>query len=57
MVEPTEIGAQGPGDEDIFPGAVVIASEALTESGKWQAVPEHSVTTISDNKTPDCISL
>lgn len=44
-------------DEDIFPGAIIIASEALTESGKWQAVPEHSVTTISDNKTPDFISL
>jgi len=44
-------------DEDLFPGAIIIASEALTESGKWQVVPEHSVTTISDNKTPDFISL
>jgi len=44
-------------DEDMFPGAVVIASEALTKSGKWQTIPEHSYTTISDNKTPDFIPL
>lgn len=32
--------------EDEFPEAIVIASEALTESGQWQTVPEHSYITI-----------
>ena len=44
-------------EENEFPDAILIASEALTESGKWQAVPEHSYCTISDNTSPDFISL
>lgn len=49
-------------DEDDFPEAIVIASEALTESGKWQTVPEHSYSTIAHslinkNTFPDFISL
>lgn len=44
-------------DEDDFPEAIIIASEALTDSGKWQPVPEHSYCTISDNTTPNFISL
>ncbi len=49
-------------DENDFPEAIVIASEALTESGKWQTVPEHSYITIAHslinkNTFPDFISL
>ena len=44
-------------EENDFPGSILIASEALTESGKWQAVPEHSYGTISDNSPPIFISL
>jgi len=44
-------------EENEFPDAILIASEALTESGKWQAVPEHSYCTISDNTPPNFISL
>jgi len=44
-------------DENEFPGSILIASEALTESGKWQAIPEHSYCTISDNTPPNFISL
>ena len=44
-------------DEDDFPEAIIISSEALTDSGKWQAVPEHSYCTISDNTTPNFNSL
>ena len=43
--------------ENDFPDSVWIASEVLTESGKWQAFPEHSYCTISDNSAPDFISL
>jgi len=39
--------------ENEFPDSILIASEALTESGKWQAVPEHSYCIISDNSAPD----
>lgn len=44
-------------DEDDFPEAIIIASESLTDSGKWHAVPEHSYCKISDNTTPNFISL
>ena len=44
-------------EENEFPDAILIASEALTKSGKWQAVPEHSYCTISDNTPPNFISL
>jgi len=44
-------------DENEFPDSVLIASEALTESGKWQTFPEHSYCTISDNSAPDFSSL
>ena len=43
--------------ENEFPNSVLIASEALTESGKWQTFPEHSYCTISDNSAPDFSSL
>jgi glutamine amidotransferase len=43
--------------ENEFPDSVLIASEALTESGKWQTFPEHSYCTISDNFAPDFSSL
>jgi glutamine amidotransferase len=43
--------------ENEFPDSVLIASEALTESGKWQTFPEHSYCTISDNSAPDFSSL
>jgi len=44
-------------EENEFPDAILIASEALTKSGKWQAVPEHSYCTISDITPPNFISL
>ena len=44
-------------EENDFPGSILIASEALTESRKWQAIPEHSYCTISDNSPPNFISL
>ncbi|MCK5669462.1 MAG: ergothioneine biosynthesis protein EgtC [Gammaproteobacteria bacterium] len=44
-------------EENDFPDSILIASEALTESGKWQAVPEHRGCTISDNTPPNFISL
>ncbi len=40
-------------EENEFPDSILVASEALTESGKWQAIPEHSYCTISDNTSPD----
>jgi glutamine amidotransferase len=43
--------------ENEFPDSVLIASEALTESGKWQTFPEHSYCTISDNSALDFSSL
>ncbi len=43
--------------EDDFPEAVIIASEALSNSGKWQSAPEHSYCTICKNITPDFIAL
>jgi len=44
-------------EENEFPDSILIASEALTESRKWQVVPEHSYCTISDNTPPNFISL
>ena len=44
-------------DEDDFPESIIISSEALTESGKWQTIPEHSYCVISDNTSPKFISL
>ena len=44
-------------EENEFPDSILIASEALTESGKWQAIPEHCHCTISDNTSPDFNSL
>ena len=44
-------------EENEFPDSILIASEALTESGKWQTIPEHSYCTIIDNTPPDFIPL
>lgn len=44
-------------EENEFPDSILVASEALTVSGKWQAVPEDAYCTISDNSAPDFISL
>ncbi len=44
-------------EENEFPGSIWIASEALNKSGKWQAVPEHSYCTISDNTSPNFIQM
>jgi len=43
--------------ENEFPDSILIASEALTDSGKWQVVPEHSYCMISDNSAPDYSTL
>jgi len=44
-------------EENEFPDSIWIASEALTESGKWQTIPEYSFCTVSDNTSPDFIPL
>lgn len=44
-------------EENEFPDSILIASEALTESGKWRAIPEHTYCTISDTLPPNFISL
>lgn len=44
-------------DENDFPGSILIASEALTTSEKWQTIPEHSLATISHHTQPNFIAL
>jgi gamma-glutamyl hercynylcysteine S-oxide hydrolase len=44
-------------EENEFPDSILIASEALTESGKWQVVPEHSYAKINNNIHPNFVSL
>lgn len=40
-----------------FPNSILVASEALTESGNWQSVPPHSYAVIDNNKQPLFTSL
>ena len=44
-------------EDNTFPDSILIASEALTGSDKWHIFPEHSYCTVSNNTSPDFISL
>lgn len=43
--------------EDELPDSMLIASEALTDSGNWQPIPLNSYATIADNRQPIFVSL
>ena len=44
-------------DDEAFPNAQLIASEPLTESGFWQAVPEHQILILDPEEPPELLSL
>ena len=44
-------------DDEAFPDAQLIASERLTESGFWQAVPEHHILILDPEEPPELLSL
>ncbi len=44
-------------DDESFPGAQLLASEPLTESGVWQSVPEHQILILDPEEPPDLLSL
>lgn len=44
-------------DDETFPNAQLIASEPLTESGFWQAVPEHQILILDPEEPPELLSL
>ncbi|WP_455385584.1 ergothioneine biosynthesis protein EgtC [Acidihalobacter prosperus] len=44
-------------DEDFPDGAQLVASEALTEQGLWQPLPEHSLLILDPESPPELIAL
>lgn len=44
-------------DDDTFPNAQLIASERLTESEYWQALPEHSILILDPEQPPELFDL
>jgi len=44
-------------DDEAFPNAQLIASERLTDSGFWQAVPEHHILILDPEEPPELLSL
>ncbi len=44
-------------DDEMFPGAQLIASERLTESSFWQSVPEHQILVLDPEEPPELLSL
>lgn len=44
-------------DNDNFPGAQLVASEPLDESGIWQPVPEHHILILDPEEPPELIEL
>jgi len=44
-------------DDDFFPDAQLIASERLTQSDSWQAVPEHHILILSNNEPAELLAL
>ncbi len=44
-------------DDEMFPGAQLIASERLTESSFWQSVPEHQILILDPEEPPELLSL
>ena len=44
-------------DDERFPGAQLIASEPLDDSGIWQPVPEHHILILDPDEPPELIEL
>ncbi|MFQ5645164.1 MAG: class II glutamine amidotransferase, partial [Thiogranum sp.] len=44
-------------DDEAFPNAQLIASERLTESTFWQAVPEHHILILDPEEPPELLPL
>lgn len=44
-------------DDDSFPGAQLLASEPLTDSGLWQAVPPHHLLILDQDEPPTLTAL
>lgn len=44
-------------DDDHFPGGQLVASERLTASDYWQAVPEHGLLILDPEQPPELLSL
>ncbi|VAW78849.1 hypothetical protein MNBD_GAMMA15-1321 [hydrothermal vent metagenome] len=44
-------------DDEMFPGAQLIASERLTDSSFWQSVPEHKILILDPEEPPELLSL
>ena len=44
-------------DDEMFPGAQLIASERLTGSAFWQSVPEHQILILDPEEPPELFSL
>jgi glutamine amidotransferase len=44
-------------DDEVFPDAQLMASERLTESAFWQAVPEHQILILDPEEPPELLSL
>jgi glutamine amidotransferase len=44
-------------DDEAFPNAQLMASERLTESAFWQAVPEHHILILDPEEPPELLSL
>jgi glutamine amidotransferase len=44
-------------DDDMFPGAQLLASEPLTETGVWQTVPPHHLLTLDPDEPPQLTPL
>ncbi len=44
-------------DDEDYPGAVLIASEPVTDGPYWQTIPEHHILTVDGNKPVELISL
>ncbi len=44
-------------DDEMFPGAQLVASEPLTESAFWQSVPEHQILVLDPEQPPELLPL
>lgn len=44
-------------DDEMFPGAQLIASERLTESSFWQSMPEHQILILDPEEPPELLPL
>ncbi len=44
-------------DDEAFPNAQLMASERLTESAFWQAVPEHHILILDPEEPPELLAL